>query len=146
MSSTETIVDASQQIQVLDQTLTTPQKEASNIIPVPFPTASGSVENEDQGLKESQEEGGLNILDKVSKKLEMLQSTPMQISVLDEKSNEVQKSIASLKEQESFNSMRKTLRKMHQTVDYVYEEMPEREALYQSSLNRKSRCVSKSVD
>ena len=37
-------------------------------------------------------------------------------------------SIVSLKDQESYGNMRKTLKKMHKSMDYVYEEMPRQEA------------------
>ena len=40
---------------------------------------------------------------------------------------QLDKSIASLKDQESFRSMRRTRQKFHDTVEYLHGEIPERE-------------------
>lgn len=107
-----------------------PLIDQPKILSVPHPTPENTTS--ESFFKAQPDE---NIAEKVSKKLCLLKQSS---TISERNQNQLDSSIASLKEQGSFTSLRKTLQKMHLTVDYVYEEMPEREALFQSSVHRKS--------
>ena len=118
------------ELKIIDVSASSLLRDHSNIPSVPHPTPDNTTS--ESFLKAQPDE---NIAEKVSKKLCLLKEASANS---ERNQNPLDSSIASLKEQGSFTSMRKTLQKMHLTVDYVYEEMPEREALFQSSFHRKS--------
>ena len=65
--------------------------------------------------------------ERVSKRLMHFDHAPER---MNEVSQDLESSIASLKKQDSYDNMRQTLSKMHLSVNYFYKEMPVRESIF----------------